>query len=203
MKRLWILLCTLAALTVAVIAAAYCPTPTGSAGGNGWNGGATQSYIKDVSIGVDRSMWVVNWCDIGTTNCREGYIQFAGKAFFTYRGGAWHGSQAFPLRFMSFTKYLCSGASGTQWCVTFAGDYDAGDHINPLQNATVWSIDEGYAYPSNTTDPTYIQAPLGHQIVKIAGMGASPAQTLRINYVNASDTAIATKDVFFGPMGCP
>jgi len=200
MKKIKILLCTMAMLAVTALAWATCPLPTGSSGGNGWNGGATQGYFKDVSLNpVDHSSIIWNWCDISTNVCTQSTTTFNSKVVLNPIAGNWHGSQAFPLRFVSFTNNICGGGN---WCMTLAGDVDMGDHINPLQNSVRWVFDSTKALPI-TTDPTYIEAPLGHWIVKVAGMGATIPQTLRFNYVNSTNTGIATRDVFFGPMSCP
>lgn len=199
MKKLSIIVGVLCALTLSAWALASCPYPGGSAGGNGWNGGATQTYIKDVAISVfDSSLLIVTACDVGTTNCTASTINFGGKARFVRGGSDWHGSQAWPLRSVSFAQNCTSVPS--EWCVTFAGDEDVGDHVNQLQNATRWSFNAAYAHPSAAA---VAQAPFGHQIVKIAGMDSNPAQTLRFNYVNTTVTGIATKDIFFNPMTCP
>jgi hypothetical protein len=191
-------------LTFSAWALAYCPYPDGSVGGNGWNGGLTQGYFKDFQIGgiYGDDKWVMNWCTIGTTNCSYDVIDWHGKTHFTPRNGyEWHGSQAFPLRSIAIYKTYCGLPGENKWCIDFSGDVDAGDHINYGQNAISFYISG--AVPTNLTDPTYISAPAGHQIVKIAGMASNPYQTLRINYVNSTNTAIATKDVFWYPMSCP
>jgi len=201
MKKIWILFGTLAALTVAVLASATCPLPTGSAGGNGWNGGATQGYFTRVRLATGGTKILATWCPIPSGFCQETVAaDFGGKAIFTYAGGEWNGSAAYPLRFIGFKKTGC-GPSSDRWCITFAGDVNVGGHINPLQNATEWRMDPTLAQPTTITDPTYYESP--RWFVKIAGVGATVPNTLRISRVNSTNTGISNSDIFFGPMSCP
>lgn len=202
-KKLGLVVMLMAAIAmVAQLAFAVCATPTGSAGGAGWNGGLTQTYIKDVSIHpLSASVLIVNACDVGTTNCVPSNIDFGGKVRFLNINGNWHGTQAQALRRVAVRAPGCFLSAPARWCIVFQGDTDAGDHLNDLQNGAMFTMDENYGHPVVTGN---IEAPFpGQTIVKIAGMGASPAQTLRVNGVNSTITGIATKDFFFTMPGCP
>ncbi len=200
MKKIWILLCTLAALTVAMVAAAACPYPTGSSGGNGWVSGHPQTYIYDVKIHpLSDSILIVNACDYGTSFCAESNISFQGKVHFHDINGGFHAYPGTPLRRVVVSAPGCTIQNSSSWCITFVGDTDVGDHINEFQNATMFYMDPAGEHPTTAMS---ITAPFGWGVVKFAGMGSNPAQTLRINYVNSSATGIATGNFGFTALSC-